>query len=51
MTGIDTNAGLLAIASGFAPAVQFKEAPAEQIPFPDSSFDLAFSRSDSARFI
>jgi ubiquinone/menaquinone biosynthesis C-methylase UbiE len=42
VTGIDTNAELLTIATGFAPAAQFKEAPAEQIPFPDSSFDLVF---------
>jgi ubiquinone/menaquinone biosynthesis C-methylase UbiE len=42
VTGIDTNTELLAIATGFAPAAQFEEAPAEQIPFPDSSFDLVF---------
>jgi ubiquinone/menaquinone biosynthesis C-methylase UbiE len=42
VTGIDTNAELLALASGYAPAAQFKEAPAEQVPFADGSFDLAF---------
>ena len=42
VTGIDTNAELLAIATGFAPAAQFREAAAEQIPFPDGSFDLVF---------
>jgi ubiquinone/menaquinone biosynthesis C-methylase UbiE len=42
VTGIDTNADLLAVARGFAPTAQFKEAPAEQIPFPNGSFDLVF---------
>jgi len=42
VTGIDTNTELLARAIGFAPTAQFEEAPAEQIPFPDSSFDLVF---------
>jgi ubiquinone/menaquinone biosynthesis C-methylase UbiE len=42
VTGIDTNADLLAVAREFAPAAQFKEAFAEQIPFPNESFDLVF---------
>jgi ubiquinone/menaquinone biosynthesis C-methylase UbiE len=42
VTGIDTNADLLAVAREFAPAAQFREAAAEQIPFPDGSFDLVF---------
>ena len=42
VTGIDTNADLLAVAREFAPTAQFREAPAEQIPFPDGSFDLVF---------
>jgi ubiquinone/menaquinone biosynthesis C-methylase UbiE len=42
VTGIDTNADLLAVARGFAPTAQFTEAPAEQIPFPNGSFDLVF---------
>jgi ubiquinone/menaquinone biosynthesis C-methylase UbiE len=42
VTGIDTNADLLAVAREFAPTAQFKEAPAEQIPFPNGSFDLVF---------
>lgn len=42
VTGIDTNAALLAIAAGYAPSAQFRQAPAEQIPFPDGSFDLVF---------
>ena len=42
VTGIDVNPELLAVARGFAPTAQFREAAAEQIPFPDSSFDLVF---------
>jgi ubiquinone/menaquinone biosynthesis C-methylase UbiE len=42
VTGIDTNTELLALATGFAPAAHFQEAPAERIPFPDGSFDLVF---------
>ena len=42
VTGIDTNADLLAVARGFAPTAHFREAPAEQLPFPDGSFDLVF---------
>jgi ubiquinone/menaquinone biosynthesis C-methylase UbiE len=42
VTGIDTNAELLTIAAEFAPAAQFREAAAEEIPFPDGSFDLVF---------
>jgi ubiquinone/menaquinone biosynthesis C-methylase UbiE len=40
--GIDTNADLLALAREYAPAAQFREAAAEDIPFPDGSFDLVF---------
>jgi ubiquinone/menaquinone biosynthesis C-methylase UbiE len=42
VTGIDTNADLLAVARESAPAAQFREAAAEEIPFPDGSFDLVF---------
>jgi ubiquinone/menaquinone biosynthesis C-methylase UbiE len=42
VTGIDTNASLLAMARGYAPMAQFIEAPAEQIPLPEGSFDLVF---------
>ena len=42
VAGIDTNADLLAIARTYSPAGQFREAPAEAIPFPDRSFDLVF---------
>lgn len=42
VTGIDVNAELLAVAQQHIPAGQFKEAPMEQLPFPDRSFDLVF---------
>lgn len=42
VTGIDTNAELLAIARTYVPAGSFREAPAELIPFPVRSFDLVF---------
>ena len=42
VTGIDTNADLLVVALEYAPAAQFREAAAEEIPFPDASFDLVF---------
>jgi ubiquinone/menaquinone biosynthesis C-methylase UbiE len=42
VTGIDTNAELLAIARMFVPGAQFQEALAEKIPFADRSFDLVF---------
>jgi ubiquinone/menaquinone biosynthesis C-methylase UbiE len=42
VTGIDVNAELLAIAQQYVPAGKFREAPMEQLPFPDRSFDLVF---------
>ncbi len=42
VTGIDVNAELLEIARQIVPAAQFKQAPVEQIPFADQTFDLAF---------
>ena len=42
VTGIDTNAELLAIARNYVPGGHFQEAPAEEIPFEASSFDLVF---------
>ncbi len=42
VTGIDANAGLLAVARDVVPAVAFREGTAESLPFPDRSFDLAF---------
>jgi ubiquinone/menaquinone biosynthesis C-methylase UbiE len=42
VTGIDTNPELLAIASGYVPGGEFREAPAETIPFENAAFDLLF---------
>jgi ubiquinone/menaquinone biosynthesis C-methylase UbiE len=42
VTGVDVNAELLAVAQQHVPAGQFREAPMEQLPFPDRSFDLVF---------
>jgi len=42
VTGIDTNAELLAIARSYVSGAEFQEAPAEAISFADRSFDLAF---------
>jgi ubiquinone/menaquinone biosynthesis C-methylase UbiE len=42
VTGIDSSAELLAVARSYVPKAQFREAPAEEIPFADNSFDLVF---------
>ena len=42
VTGIDVNVELLAVAQQHVPSGQFREAPMEQLPFPDRSFDLVF---------
>jgi ubiquinone/menaquinone biosynthesis C-methylase UbiE len=43
VTGIDTNADLLAVAREFAPAAQYREAPAEQIPSQTDRLTWCFS--------
>jgi ubiquinone/menaquinone biosynthesis C-methylase UbiE len=42
VTGIDTNAELLAVARSYVSEAPFLQAPAEEIPFVDGSFDLVF---------
>ncbi len=42
VAGIDVNVDLLAIARQHVPTAQLEEAPMEQLPFPDRSFDLIF---------
>ena len=42
VTGIDANAEMLQAARRFVAAGQFRQAPAEAIPFPNASFDLVF---------
>ena len=42
VSGIDVNAELLEVARQTVATAQFKQAPAEQIPFANRSFDLVF---------
>ena len=42
VAGIDVNAELLALARQHVPAGQFKDAPMEQLPYPDGAFDVVF---------
>jgi len=39
VTGLDRNAGMLAVAQRLAPAVQWREGLAERMPFDDGAFD------------
>lgn len=42
VTGLDVNPAMLAAARTYVPAARFEVGPAEQLPFPDGSFDLVF---------
>jgi len=42
VTGLDANPEMLPVAQQYVPFGIFKEGVAEQLPFPDGSFDLAF---------
>jgi SAM-dependent methyltransferase len=44
VTGLDRNEGMLAMARRIAPAVEWKAGRAEQLPFPDASFDAVVSQ-------
>jgi ubiquinone/menaquinone biosynthesis C-methylase UbiE len=44
VVGLDRNEGMLAMARRIAPAVDWKVGRAEQLPFPDSSFDAVVSQ-------
>jgi SAM-dependent methyltransferase len=44
VAGIDPNPGMLAVAEQLAPAVEWREAVAESLPFPDHSFDVVVSQ-------
>ncbi len=44
VTGLDRNEGMLAMARRVAPAVEWKAGRAEQLPFPDASFDAVVSQ-------
>ena len=42
VAGIDTNPEMVTVAGEHVPSGDFREAPAEAIPYPDGSFDLVF---------
>jgi ubiquinone/menaquinone biosynthesis C-methylase UbiE len=42
VTGLDANPEMLPVAQQYVPAGTFQEGVAEQLPFPDQSFDLVF---------
>jgi ubiquinone/menaquinone biosynthesis C-methylase UbiE len=42
VTGLDANPEMLPVAQQFVPSGTFREGEAEQLPFPDGSFDLVF---------
>ena len=44
VVGLDRNDGMLAMARRMAPAVDWKAGRAEQLPFPDGSFDAVVSQ-------
>jgi len=44
VVGVDINAGMLAVAERKAPQVEWRQAPAEALPFDDSSFDAVVSQ-------
>jgi SAM-dependent methyltransferase len=44
VAGIDPGRGMLAVARELAPNVEWREAPAESLPYPDQSFDAVVSQ-------
>ena len=40
VAGLDPNAGMLAVARGIAPGIDWRDGAAEALPFPDRSFDV-----------
>ena len=44
VAGLDRNEGMLAMARRMTPAVEWKAGRAEQLPFPDASFDAVVSQ-------
>ncbi len=44
VAGIDPGAGMLAVAERLAPAIEWRRAAAESVPYPDESFDAVVSQ-------
>jgi len=44
VVGLDANPGMLAVAAGGAPSVEWHQGIAESLPFPDASFDAVVSQ-------
>jgi len=44
VTGLDANAGMLAVAAERAPDIEWRHGTAESLPFPDRSFDAVVSQ-------
>jgi len=44
VAGLDPNAGMLAVAEGLAPRIDWRQGAAESLPFPDESFDSVVSQ-------
>jgi ubiquinone/menaquinone biosynthesis C-methylase UbiE len=44
VVGIDINPGMLAVARGKTTGIDWREAPAEKLPFPDGEFDAVVSQ-------
>lgn len=44
VAGVDVDAGMLAVAQEQAPSIDWRQAPAESLPFDDASFDAAVSQ-------
>jgi SAM-dependent methyltransferase len=44
VAGVDPLPGMIAVAERLAPALEWRQAPAESLPFPDRSFDAAVSQ-------
>jgi SAM-dependent methyltransferase len=44
VVGVDPSPGMVAVAKQLAPAIEWREAVAESLPFPDQSFDAVVSQ-------